>query len=105
MAIDSKGIFSCSDTCRLDVNTPVLTAVFCADHDFTDTELFNCGYCAYSGSWTIPQLLWSTEDEFLVTPCCHVEAIVALDPHNPKEEGNDQAREDYESYVYAVTGR
>jgi len=104
MSFDSKGIWSCSDTCRLDVNTPVLTALYCAEYDFTDSELFDCGYCAYKGAWTIPQLLWNAEEDYLVTPCCHTEAIAALDPHEPKVD-IDSRNEEYENYVWSVTGR
>lgn len=98
-------IATCGPKCgKLTKSTPILVAVFCANYDYNDTDLFECGWCNNSDSWTIPEMLWSVEDDFFVTPCCHTEAIVALVPDQTRED-NDQGREDYQSFVYAVTGR
>jgi hypothetical protein len=89
---------------KLTKSSSVLVAVYCAQHDYDAKDLFTCGWCANNDEWTIPEMLWSVEDEYFVTPCCHTEAITALVPENPKDE-NNQAREDYESFVWSVTGR
>jgi hypothetical protein len=91
---------------KLSKVTPALVATYCARYDFNEKDEFECGYCANNDLWTIPEMLWSEEDEFLVTPCCHTEAITALRPDNPRNEYDlDQAREDYETYVWTITGR
>lgn len=98
-------IATCGDKCgKLIKSTPVLVAVFYAQYDYDDRDTFSCGWCANNDEWTIPEMLYSVEDDYFVTPCCHTEAITSLVPENPRDE-YDQAREDYESYVFAVTGR
>jgi len=89
---------------KLIKSTPVFVAIFCAQYDYDQKDLFTCGWCANNDEWTISEMMWSVEDEYLITPCCHTEAITALVPDEPRDE-NNQAQEDYESYVYAVTGR
>lgn len=89
---------------KLIKSTPVLVAVYYARYDYDDADQFTCGWCANNDLWTIPEMLWSEEDEYFVTPCCHTESVTALVPENPRDE-HDQAREDYESFVWAVTGR
>jgi len=96
---------TCGDACgKISKSTPVLVAIHCARYDFTETETFECGHCSNQDSWTLLEMLWDEESEHLVTPCCHTEAITALVPDNPKDD-YDQAREDYQSYVWAVSGR
>jgi len=98
-------ISNCAKDCgKLIKSTPVLVAVYCAEYDYTDKELFTCGWCSNNETWTISEMLWSVKDEYFVTACCHTEAIAALIPENLKDE-YDQNREDYENYVWAVTGR
>ena len=96
---------TCGDDCGLiSKSTPILVAVYCAQYNFTDTETFECGGCYNKDSWTIPEMLWHETNKFLITPCCHTEAIAALVPSEPKEE-YDQRADDMQSYVWAVTGR
>ena len=89
---------------KLTKSTPVLVAVYCAQYDYDEKDEFKCGWCPNNDLWTIPEILFSIEDNYFVTPCCHTEANAALVPENPQDE-YDQGREDYESFVYAVTGR
>ena len=103
--IMSAEIPTCGDDCGLiSKSTPILVAVYCAQYNFTDTETFECGGCYNKDSWTIPEMLWHETNKFLITPCCHTEAIAALVPSEPKEE-YDQRADDMQSYVWAVTGR
>ena len=96
---------TCGDKCgKLTKATQVLVAVYCAQYEYERDDEFTCGWCANNDVWTIPEMMWNHEQEFMVTPCCHTEAITALVPVYPREHF-DQAREDYESYVWAVTGR
>lgn len=88
----------------LSKSTPVLVAVYCAQYDYSDKDVFTCGWCNNKDEWTISEMLWSEEDGYLVTPCCHTEAVTALYPDEPRVE-YDQNREDNESLVWAVTGR
>jgi hypothetical protein len=93
---------SCSKNCKISKPTPVLIAVFLAEYNLDETDTFGCSNCSNSDFWIISDLLWSVDGEYLVTPCCHCEAVVALELRN---YDLDQHREDYENYVYAVTGR
>ena len=105
MSFDSKGVWSCGDTCRLSKSTPGLVAVYCASYDVQIDQIFWCGNCTNDDPWTIPEMLWDNESEFLVTPCCHMEAKYALEPDEVIEDDHDKNREEYENYVYSVTGR
>ena len=105
MSFDSVGAWSCADTCRLSKSTPVLVAVFLSEHELTADQEFECGNCTCRDLWKISEMLWDTENEFLVTPCCHGEASHFLDMEYAKQDEYDQSREDYQNYVYAVTGR
>ena len=96
---------TCGDACgKISKSTPVLVAIYCARYDFSNTETFECGHCSNQDTWTLSEMLWDEESEHLITACCHTEAITALVPDNPKEHF-DQAREDYQSYVWAISGR
>ena len=105
MSYNSEGVWSCGDTCRLSKSTPALVAVYLAQYDFTIDQIFWCGHCTNNDSWVISEMLWDNENEFLVTPCCHTEAKYALEPDEVIENDYDNQREEYENYVYSVTGR
>ena len=92
---------SCSD-CKISKATPVLVAVFLAEYNLNESDTFECSNCSNSDLWTIPEMLWNVDGEYLVTPCCHCEAEAALELNS---YDLDQHREDYENYVFAVTGR
>ena len=96
-------IHSCAETCNLSKSTPVLVAVYLADTNYTEETLFECGNCSNKDSWTIGEMLWDNNGEFLATPCCHCEAKAAL--VTDEDYDLDQHREDYGNYVFAVTGR
>jgi hypothetical protein len=86
--------------------TPLLIAVHCARYDISQKTEFECGHCSNTDLWKISEMLWSVEDEHLVTPCCHTEAYAALRPDVVANDYDlDQSREDYETYVWAITGR
>jgi hypothetical protein len=97
---------SCSD-CKISKATPVLVAIFLAEYNINESDTFECSNCSNSDLWTIPEMLWNVDGEYLVTPCCHCEAVVALELNNYDLDNYDldQHREDYENYVFAVTGR
>jgi hypothetical protein len=61
-----------------------------------------CDWCAGNNEWQITELLWSVEDDFAITPCCHTEATEALDLPEPEDDG--QRKEDEQSFRYSVTG-
>ena len=98
-----SNVFSCADTCELSKTTPVLTALFLADNDYQANTQFECGNCNNKDLWLASEMLWNKTQEFLVTPCCHCEAAYALYPD--ESYSLDQHREDYENYVFLVTGR
>lgn len=96
---------TCSEKhAKLIKSTEILVGIYCARYDYSATDTFTCGWCANTDEWTIPEMLWSVEDEYFVTPCCHTEAITALYPDEPRSQ-YDQNREDNELYVWAVMGR
>lgn len=95
--------FSCANTCKLSKATSILVGVFLADYDYKATEQFECGNCNNKDLWYASEMLWDNEREFLVTPCCHCEAAHALYPD--ERYTLDQHREDYEDYIFSVTGR
>jgi hypothetical protein len=96
---------TCGDKCgKLTKSTPVLVTVFYAEYDYSDKDQFTCAWCSNDDLWTIPEMMWNEAEDYFVTPCCHTEAVTALVPENPRDE-YDQNREDYESFVWAVTGR
>jgi len=102
---EMMNIPTCGNKCgKLTKSTPVLVAVYYAQYDYDDSDQFTCGWCSNNDLWTIPEMMFNEEENYFVTPCCHTEAITSLVPENPRED-HDQAREDYESFVWAVTGR
>jgi len=82
----------------------VLSAVWCTSYDFDMHDEFICEECNTKDTWLVMELLWSEEDGFFITPCCHSEAIVTLSLLHPRED-EDIARQDKASYRFAVTGR
>ena len=78
---------TCGHACgKLIKSTPVLVAVYCARYDYKETDKFECGWCSNNDFWSIPEMLWSVEDERFVTPCCHTEASAALMPDKIDED-------------------
>jgi hypothetical protein len=104
---EMMNIPTCGNKCgKLTKSTPVLVAVYYAQYDYDDSDQFTCGWCSNNDLWTIPEMMWNEDEEYFVTPCCHTEAITSLRPEDKaREYDHDQAREDYESFVWAVTGR
>ena len=78
--MDLSRLKTCSQQC--DNNRKATSeeiADYITSHDSYPTELWFCGYCRNGqNEWTIPEMLFDTENEFLVTPCCHTEAAEAL---------------------------
>lgn len=68
-------------------------------------DVFECGYCnGCQNEWSAFELIYDSENEFALTPCCHTEATEAL--HIAGRNGEpSQLREDRREYWRAVTGR
>lgn len=73
-------IKSCSDACdhnRKMEPKELERLVESMAHD-SDT-LYYCGYCrGGQNEWKANEMLFDTDNEFSVTPCCHTEATEAL---------------------------
>jgi hypothetical protein len=76
----------------------------CRRYDVSFQKNYECGQCNNTDLWFITEMLWSKEDEHLITPCCHTEAYAALLPED-RTEDYDQDREDRRTFRWAVTGR
>lgn len=102
---DKSDIKSCSDGCSKHRRITEEEAQRFAEIQYIKPhEAFYCEWCNHGqNEWKITELLFDTENEFPLTPCCHTEATEALDI--PEAEEDNQRREDEQSYRYSVLGR
>jgi hypothetical protein len=101
-------IKSCADACyhNRKIEPTELKRLLNALAHEDDNALYYCGYCAHStNEWQASDMLFDTENEFAVTPCCHTEATEALKCYCPSEaceaEDDSIGAQDRLSYVWS----
>jgi hypothetical protein len=99
-------IKSCADACYYNrkMERAELKRLLSALAHEDDHTMYYCGYCRDGeNEWQAGDMLYDTENEICVTPCCHTEATEALKCYCEYEacEANDDsiALQDRLSYV------
>ena len=98
-------IKSCSDECNNHRQITKEEAKWFAKIQYIkEPDSVACVWCMFGrNEWKLTELLFDTENEFAITPCCHTEATEALEL--PEPENDDQRKDDEMSYRYSITGR